>query len=207
MASFIGTKKEFNRYIGPHLRNLVNQITRPYKNDIGKCEHCGITDTKFDAAHRNGMERPALIDKILSEHTNNNVITVDLKIFEEKFKELHYPIHKVILVLCRNCHVEYDNKNSKTPSPNEENIEHNNSDRLSIELEPMNVDDFKKLLLEKKEAQITVHYQNGEQEVKRWVAARFTQTSNVFGNLRSRPDFRQGNWQEKGISKVTVKVC
>ena len=39
-----------------------------------------------------------------------------------------------------------------------------------------------------------------------WKAERITTSSNIFGNLRSRPEFRSGNWQQNGIAKVVVQV-
>lgn len=39
-AQFIGTKKEFHKYIGSNLRNLVNKITREYKSGLSACQHC-----------------------------------------------------------------------------------------------------------------------------------------------------------------------
>ena len=56
MAAFVGTNKEFRKYIGPRLRNLVRQITQKYKKEVGTCQHC---DTKADlqAAHVHGRGR------------------------------------------------------------------------------------------------------------------------------------------------------
>ncbi len=107
MASFIGTREEFKRYIGPMLRNLVQQITRHYKKSIGKCEHCGST-TNLESAHKHGRERGELIDTILKEYTHNEMVTIDLKNFENKFKEEHQKIEETILILCRTCHTKYD---------------------------------------------------------------------------------------------------
>lgn len=39
-----------------------------------------------------------------------------------------------------------------------------------------------------------------------WKCKRLSKTSNVMGNLRSRPDFRNGHWQALGITKVVVQV-
>jgi len=37
MGRFDGTTREFKRYIGPRLRNVVQQITRKQKAAIGAC--------------------------------------------------------------------------------------------------------------------------------------------------------------------------
>lgn len=64
-ANFIGTEEDFNRYLGGFCRNLVQKITRPYKNSIGKCENYGTTEKQLDAAHIHGNERKEIISKIL----------------------------------------------------------------------------------------------------------------------------------------------
>ena len=50
MGEFLGTKKESNRFYGPHLRNLVQHLTRKYRRRIGKCEHCG-NENSLESAH------------------------------------------------------------------------------------------------------------------------------------------------------------
>ena len=50
-------------------------------------------------------------------------------------------------------------------------------------------------------------YIDGRIEQKPWDASRFSVSSNLFGNLRSRPEFRSGNWQAQGIVKVHVRVA
>ena len=107
MASFIGTHQEFRRYIGPMLRNLVQQITKTHKAEISVCEHCGSKEN-LESAHVKGRDRNEIIDCVLQGFTKNDVITVNLSVFEKKFKEEHHPIEKSILILCRNCHKLYD---------------------------------------------------------------------------------------------------
>lgn len=107
MASFIGTKEEFKRYIGPMLRNLVQQITRKYKTEIGSCQHCGTTDT-LEAAHIHGRGRGTIIDNIIDEYTTNNTITINLTDFEKLFRDEHQNISETIIILCKACHSKYD---------------------------------------------------------------------------------------------------
>lgn len=110
MASFIGTFDEFIKYINPRAKNVVNYITKSHKLNKGKCELCGSTSETLEAAHVSGRERPKIIEEILNEFRNGEIITVDLEVFENLFLEAHEPIDKVILVLCRKCHNEYDLK-------------------------------------------------------------------------------------------------
>ena len=107
MASFIGTKQDFKRYIGPFLRNLVQQITRKYKNEIGRCQHCGSID-QLESAHIHGRGRGTIIDNILSNYTTNDTITLNLTEFEKQFKNEHTIIDETIIILCKTCHGKYD---------------------------------------------------------------------------------------------------
>ena len=109
MASFVGTKEEFKRYIGPMLRNLVQQLTRKHKMEVGCCEHCQTTEN-LEAAHVHGKDRGALIDKILNKYTTNSMVTIDLADFEQHFRNEHHEIDKTILILCKTCHTKYDSK-------------------------------------------------------------------------------------------------
>jgi hypothetical protein len=64
-------------------------------------------------------------------------------------------------------------------------------------------DDFKNELLSTKLAYIKLHYTNGQTEVKKWNAARFTRKSRVDGNLRS--GYLRG-WKGRGIYKAELSV-
>ena len=77
---------------------------------------------------------------------------------------------------------------------------------LPITLEPQNSLDFLAALLRTKEAWLEVSYNDGRKEVRRWDAPRMSRSSNVIGNLRSRPEFRAGNWQNKGIASLRVSI-
>jgi hypothetical protein len=81
-----------------------------------------------------------------------------------------------------------------------------NNGKLIIELNPHLESEFKQLLLERKQAYITTYYENGTSEKRIWKANSFKESSGVMGNLRSRPEFRNGKWQENGIEKVNVSI-
>ena len=49
-------------------------------------------------------------------------------------------------------------------------------------------------------------YQYVHTEVQPWNARRMSPTSNVIGNLRSRPEFRSNAWQNNGIASVRVTI-
>ena len=77
---------------------------------------------------------------------------------------------------------------------------------LSITLEPPCSADFLAALLRTKKAWIEVSYQDGRTEVRPWNAGNMKSTSSVFGNLRSRPEFRKGAWQQNGIASLRVSI-
>ena len=77
---------------------------------------------------------------------------------------------------------------------------------LEIKLIPASPDQFKTLLLQKKHATITVYYADGRVDKRSWDANKLTESSNIMGNLRSRPDFRNGEWQKLGIVKVICEI-
>jgi hypothetical protein len=77
---------------------------------------------------------------------------------------------------------------------------------LPIELIPSNSEDFLQILLKTKSATITTFYKNGTNESKVWNASKMDRKSNVIGNLRSRLEFRNGNWQKANVIKVVVEV-
>ena len=215
MASFVGSTEEFKRYLGPRMRNLFNQLTRTYKGNIGSCQHCG-QESNLEAAHRHGNERNQIIENILEESSHQGVATINLDVFEEKYREAHQPLDETILILCKNCHREYDNQQNyaavqTATTAIEEQVEqqqqtNGHNGLLPITLEPSDPAQFKEALLESRKADIYIRYNDGRQEVKRWNANRFSQSSDVLNNLRSRAEFRQGNWQNRGIQSVHVAV-
>ena len=110
MAQFEGTIVEFMRFIGPHARIMVWNITQKHRKKVGKCEECA-SSIKLEAAHIKGKERPVLIANILSQFKEDEVIRIDLNEFEERFIEAHLPIESTIRILCNVCHKKYDNLN------------------------------------------------------------------------------------------------
>ena len=77
---------------------------------------------------------------------------------------------------------------------------------LPITLDPRNSADFLAALLSAKQAWLEVSYSDGRKEVRRWDASLMRPSSNVIGNLRSRPEFRAGTWQKNGIASLRVSV-
>lgn len=107
--AFIGTKKEFKRYVGPVFRNLVQQMTRKHRLEIGHCQHCEEKEN-LEAAHVAGRNRNHIIDDLLKNYSSGDLFQVNLKEFEKRFKAEHEPLEKSILILCKSCHYKYDSK-------------------------------------------------------------------------------------------------
>lgn len=81
-----------------------------------------------------------------------------------------------------------------------------NSETLAISLSPSDSKEFGRLFQKNGHAIIRVFYTDGTHIDKEWNKRNFKQSSNVIGNLRSRPEFRQGEWQKRGISHIEVFV-
>lgn len=77
---------------------------------------------------------------------------------------------------------------------------------LPITLEPPETEEFHAALLVAGGAWLEISYDDGHKEVRRWDASRMSQTSNVMGNLRSRPEFRAGAWRARGIASLRVTI-
>ena len=86
------------------------------------------------------------------------------------------------------------------------NLDNTSLEKLPIEFVPNDLEDFKKLLLEKKVAKVEWYYNNGKVEYKTWKASRFTKKSNLLSNVYSRPEAKNGKWKELGLAKVVYKI-
>lgn len=212
MPVFTGTSQEFKRYIGPRLRNLVQIITKKHKATVAACEHCG-SDKDLEAAHIQGRDRNQIIDQLLVAGSSAHVLTVDLEKFEMDFRREHDPVEKAILILCRQCHAKYDSDSNRALSSGAMGTgaatiasRESKPGMLPITLDPPQPAEFKRQLLAQRRAEIVTYFGDGRIERRPWDASRFLESSNVLGNLRSRPEFRQGAWQAAGVCKVHVCV-
>lgn len=217
MEIFSGTLDGFIKYVGPRVRNVVqNSLAKKLRKKIGKCQYCGSTNN-LHAAHIHGFDRILLIIEALGDSLKGKIITsVDLDEFEKRFCKLHSNPEEIFLILCRKCHKIYDSKTSEseinngiissTEIKNQLTNTYDFNSVLPIKLFPSDVDEFKRQFLLYKKAIITILYNDGSREEKIWKVSRFSETSNVIGNLRSRPEFRQSNWQDANIKGIQVKI-
>lgn len=108
MAIFEGTTQEFHHFIGPRIRNAINNLTRSYRQKLnGICEDCG-QKKELHSAHVHGRERRTIIEGILINYSNNGTIRCNIEEAENKILNAHLPIETCFKFLCHSCHVSYD---------------------------------------------------------------------------------------------------
>ncbi len=116
MAEIICNTKEFHRYIGPRIRNVIQALTKKRKKEINYiCQECK-KHSELEAAHIRGNSRKDVIEKILKKYIINfekMSIKVDLKKIEQEIIESHKPIDTCFRFLCAKCHIIYDSNVNK----------------------------------------------------------------------------------------------
>lgn len=209
MAIFEGSLAEFNTYVGPRARNVVQYITRNMRNC--PCEECGREGARIEAAHVHGEERPAIIARILQENfatETENHYRVDLSEFFRLFNDAHFPIENHIRFLCTACHRAYDNQATVAVDPVQqaeaERVVRQAGDKPEIELIPNDINEFKRRLLESGEAQRTWCYVGGTEETETWDASKMNENSNILSNIRTNNKYR--DWRNRGIVRVRIEV-
>lgn len=132
MAQFKGTIQEFHHFLGPRIRNAINNFTRKYRNQKnGVCEHCGQTK-ELHSAHVHGQERRTIIEKILSQYQNEGKVKCDIGTVEQEILTAHLPIEKCFKFLCHSCRVAYDS--NKISTPRQKTASNNTSSRKHTKL-------------------------------------------------------------------------
>ena len=81
-----------------------------------------------------------------------------------------------------------------------------NPEKLQIELVPDDEEIFKRELLQNRIAYITTYYKDGSLQTRQWKAMWLKEGSSIMGNLRSKSEFRNGEWQKRGIVRVVVSL-
>ena len=109
MAKFVGTIQEFHHFIGPRIRNVVNQAAASHrKRREGICEDCG-EKAELQSAHVHGRGRRAIIEAVLAQYkTGKSLLSCDLEQVEKQILKGHSPIEETFKFLCHPCHVAYD---------------------------------------------------------------------------------------------------
>lgn len=109
MAKFVGTVQEFHHYIGPKLKNAINQTTRNHRSQRnGICEVCEAK-AELQSAHVHGRERRVIIEQALRESMDENgMVSCLLEEVESKILQAHLPIEQTFKFICQMCHTRYD---------------------------------------------------------------------------------------------------
>ena len=77
---------------------------------------------------------------------------------------------------------------------------------LPITLDPSDSADFREALMRTKRAWFEESYSDGRKEVRPWNAQFVRDSTNVLGNVRSRPRYKQGRWQKEGLVSLHVSI-
>ena len=78
---------------------------------------------------------------------------------------------------------------------------------LPLEFDPPDPNGaFKEELLIQRGAWITTFYADETEETSRWNAGNIKPGADIVANIRSRPQFRSGEWQRRGIVGVKVEI-
>ena len=77
---------------------------------------------------------------------------------------------------------------------------------LPIVLDPSPETAFRKALLRQQHAWIVEVHQDGRRTVRRWNAANMSESSGIIGNLRARPRYRKGMWEQLGLKSLIVSI-
>ena len=109
LSFYVGSFDDFNAYVGPKCRNIVQAMTKSLKRNAPVCECCRQV-LPLQAAHKHGFERLDIIKRLLDSGTiiAPDVYRVDLVEFEKQFINEHQPIKDKIYFLCEKCHKIYD---------------------------------------------------------------------------------------------------
>ncbi|MPM05606.1 hypothetical protein SDC9_51896 [bioreactor metagenome] len=152
-------------------------------------------------------EHKFLTKKLLSESYQNKIRELIKQDFLNEYDgELIDAVLKEVKIEIKQKNTEQNLRELPKNQLNQQgNIDHSPA-TLPIELNPSSESEFKRRLLSTKKAYITTFYNNGTTKQKVWNALRFGEDSNVLGNLRSRSEFRNGEWQKLGIEKVYVSI-
>lgn len=109
MARFIGTEKDFFKYVGNYTKDLIPKLTEEYKNKIGECQHCGAKEIEFSYTHKKNMQPRVLKEHILKDYytKESDIVDVNLVEFTERYSMLYDAPHLYGYVLCSKCSKDY----------------------------------------------------------------------------------------------------
>lgn len=209
MATFVGTKDEFHRFIGPRIRNAVNLFARKGRvSRQGVCEHCETPDQILDSAHTTGRGRRHFIDEVIDRYTSGDTVRCSIEVVENEIIVAHGDVTTAFKFLCKPCHRAYDTIAppiviEDAASAQTLPLHARHTSRLRLTFVPANEIDFKNDLIKYKKAKVTTITHDGRHETRIWTANNFSAQSNLRGNLAS-GYFR--DWQSRGIAGGRIEI-
>jgi hypothetical protein len=108
MATIRCTVDEYHKFVGPRIRNVIQNLTRPRKRKLdGRCEGCGEKVSELDAAHLPGQSRIKIVTAVLSEFSaGDGSVRGDLAEIERRIVAAHTPVEAHFRMLCKTCHLK-----------------------------------------------------------------------------------------------------
>jgi hypothetical protein len=108
MARFIGSIYDYEKFLGPRIRNIINTLAKNERDSRnGICEFCG-KETELQSAHKHGKGCKEIIWHVLEQYRNAPYIDVYIEKCETEILLLHKPINEFFHFLCVDCHRKYD---------------------------------------------------------------------------------------------------
>ena len=145
--------------------------------------------------------------------TPSGVIRCDVGSVEKQILAKHSPITDVIKFLCKRCHGEYDRSpqaatapscSPKTWLPSREHDEVAKAVGIELHFFPADEALFKAQLITEKKAYFVLYHNNGSiTPINEWIAANFTDASNLRGNIFTGQLRR---WRQRGIVKAAFAI-
>lgn len=119
---------------------------------------------------------------------------------EETVKNASFDLHMTV------SSIQPESISQVITQQNQTTIYNNSGEKVEYIFYPPDESEFKKQLLQSKFAHIKIIFQNGREEYKTWNASRFTEDSNLRGNINSKTWFRQDYVQKYGVVKAIFSI-
>ncbi len=151
---YTGNIETFVRVIEPYTRQIVLKLSRKKKKHT-TCKSPGCNKRiGLQAAHLVGFENKKIIAQVIRKLcTEEETITIDINDFCTLYEKAHTPLEKVVQIICRDCHTEYERDQKKKNVDFTDLIsfeeEHDNTEEVIQELKSLkdNEIDFKSELI------------------------------------------------------------
>lgn len=107
--SFIGTRKQIFKHLGPLISSWENEILEKYQIENPRCERCKSMEFP-KAVERNPSNPKKLLKLIFNDFPSKQKQSVSLLEMETKYKNHFTNNHDRFIVLCRSCNQKEENR-------------------------------------------------------------------------------------------------